>query len=285
MSFPRRCLICSNLNPCAYHSEVTQEAELARNEEAIRALRRRIPAQVLGKVMGFYPPLMVDPMQNRTGHEARLFQSYCVQQKFVPDQTALVWRADLLGWQHELWRLRARSTSLRQRLDAASAELATMRSFAVLAMAVLEDWRVKLHKNPRWLWWTILRAEHERDQARTALRRLRDGAAIALTICPPGDVARFLEAIKTEAQAGMEPPPRPDVPAMATIKAEATEVLGAKEESARGRHGGEVWRAAWALCDDTEGTVHEDEFGPHYRVPKDAWDRLAAAIENSGGGE
>jgi len=45
----------------------------------------------------------------------------------------------------------------------------------------------------------------------------------------------------------------------------------------------EVWRAALALCDDTEGTVHEDEFGQHYRVPKDAWDRLAAAIENDGG--
>lgn len=41
-----------------------------------------------------------------------------------------------------------------------------------------------------------------------------------------------------------------------------------------------VVHAAWALCDDTEGSVFTDEFGEHYRVPKDSWDRLSAALGN-----
>lgn len=40
----------------------------------------------------------------------------------------------------------------------------------------------------------------------------------------------------------------------------------------------EVASAAWALCDDTEGTVFTDTYGEHYHVPKASWDRLATAI-------
>lgn len=39
-----------------------------------------------------------------------------------------------------------------------------------------------------------------------------------------------------------------------------------------------VFSVAWRLCDDTEGTIHEDEFGAHYRVTKENWDDLAAAV-------
>lgn len=35
----RRCLICANINPCREHSEADQQAELARNDREIAAIR------------------------------------------------------------------------------------------------------------------------------------------------------------------------------------------------------------------------------------------------------
>lgn len=35
----RRCLICSNINPCREHSDAAQDAELDRNLRAIREIR------------------------------------------------------------------------------------------------------------------------------------------------------------------------------------------------------------------------------------------------------
>jgi hypothetical protein len=39
----RRCLICSNLNPCGCHSGDAQDSELARNIAAIKVLQQHIP--------------------------------------------------------------------------------------------------------------------------------------------------------------------------------------------------------------------------------------------------
>jgi len=41
-------------------------------------------------------------------------------------------------------------------------------------------------------------------------------------------------------------------------------------------------RAAWELCDATEGTVFTDEFGEHYRVPREKWDALASLFDKHG---
>ena len=42
-----------------------------------------------------------------------------------------------------------------------------------------------------------------------------------------------------------------------------------------------VVSSAWNLCDDTEGTVHKDEFGEHFRVPKESWLALANALADA----
>lgn len=90
-------------------------------------------AQVIGEIrrqspdagVSFYPPLMVKPGDNRAGADARLVESYVRQQKFVPDQTALVWRMDLGNWSGELvWRRAAQDAlrSINTRLEAELAE-------------------------------------------------------------------------------------------------------------------------------------------------------------------
>jgi len=45
----RRCLICSNLNPCHEHSESVQDAELARNSRAVRELQSTPPVVEEGR--------------------------------------------------------------------------------------------------------------------------------------------------------------------------------------------------------------------------------------------
>ncbi|WCT73966.1 Lar family restriction alleviation protein [Sphingomonas naphthae] len=60
-------------------------------------------------LVGGFPDIGPDPFKvsDRAGADERLKRSYVIQQKGVPDQTALVWRYDLMQQHYELIRLRS----------------------------------------------------------------------------------------------------------------------------------------------------------------------------------
>ena len=89
-------------------------------DEVIALLSASRQARTQGPGEGLYPPLMVNPMKCRDSGQvdARLTEAYVRQQAFVPDQSALVWRADLGRWKSELLRLRALVDLLREQAAA-----------------------------------------------------------------------------------------------------------------------------------------------------------------------
>lgn len=104
------------------------EGELhAREEAEFNDGRFTVETHKLPEGMGF-DPLKLEGNRSKEAAWERLRYAYVLQQQFVPDQTALVWRVDLGMFRHELIRLRALADINRVEIEKLKAEIERLKN-------------------------------------------------------------------------------------------------------------------------------------------------------------
>jgi hypothetical protein len=103
------------------------------NQRALSLLPQSVKPDAVREALGENPGI------GAAGYQERLRKAYCVQQPQVPDQSAIVWRSDLLSLFHEYWQLQGRASLATPSTATVGLDSATVEACAKVAEHFAEN--------------------------------------------------------------------------------------------------------------------------------------------------